>query len=43
MCYVSKNNIMKKKNVWIEDEIFEKVVDNIKPYSDEDLTIFGNG
>ncbi len=31
---------MKRKNVWIEDEIFEKVVDNIKPYSDEDLNNF---
>ena len=36
-----RNNIYERKMLWIEDEIFEKVVDgNIKPYSDEDLNNF---
>lgn len=33
---------MTRKNIWIEDEMFEQVLNNIKPYNEKDLDNFWN-
>lgn len=33
---------MTRKNIWIDDKIFEEVLNNIKPYHDKDLDEFWN-
>lgn len=35
-----RTELMTRKNIWIDDEMFENVLDQMRPHSDEDLKAF---
>ena len=40
MRHVSKNNIHDKKNIWIDDNMFSKLLDNVKVHNEKKLKNF---
>ena len=35
-----RTTLMTRKNEWIDDKVFEQVIDQVRPYTDQELKVF---